>query len=222
LKNYAIIVAGGSGTRMGSELPKQFIEIKKKPILMHSISAFFNFDKEISIIVVLPESQLNFWEELCKKHAFYIPHTVTSGGKERFNSVKNGLSLIIDKNSLVGIHDGVRPCVSIETLQRCYNTALETGNAIPVVDIVDSIRKVASNGSSTSKNRADYKIVQTPQCFNTSKLKKAYALEYIDSFTDDASVFEAFGESINLVEGNRENIKITTPTDLIIGEAYLT
>lgn len=218
MKKHAIIVAGGKGTRMGSELPKQFIELNKKPILMHTISAFFNFDPNINLIVVLPEDQINFWQELCQKHKFDIKHQVVSGGKERFHSVKKGLNLVVD--GIVGIHDGVRPLVSKETLERCYAVASEKGNAIPVIDIVETIRKIEGN-TSTTVNRADYKIVQTPQCFDTELLKKAYDQEYQTSFTDDASVVENICISINLVEGNRENIKVTTPIDLKIGEALI-
>ena len=217
MKKHAIIVAGGSGSRMKCELPKQFIELNKQPILMHTISAFFYFDNDINIVVVLPENQIEFWQELCEKHTFYIPHTIVKGGKERFHSVKNGIEGITE--GVVAIHDGVRPLVSKATLERCFTNAEQKGNAIPVIDIVETLRAVRSNSSKTV-DRNKYKLVQTPQCFTAELIKNAYNQDFNTSFTDDASVVETMGIQINLVEGNRENIKITTPNDLIIAQAY--
>lgn len=216
---YVIIVAGGSGTRMESKTPKQFIELKGKPILMHSILAFFNFDPSLKIILVLPESQISVWESLCVEHSFTINHEVVIGGKERFFSVKHGLD-VITTPGVVGIHDGVRPLVSKETISKCYETAMEQGNAIPVVNVHETVRRIEGDLSVTVP-RSEYRLVQTPQCFDVELLKSAYDLGFLESFTDDASVAEANGQQMNLVEGNRENIKITTPIDLKIAEALL-
>jgi len=215
-KRHVILVAGGSGKRMESSTPKQFIELKGKPILMHSILAFFRFDSSIKITVVLPKNQISIWKSLCTKHDFQITHRIVKGGPERFFSVKNGLNLISD-GDVVAIHDGVRPLVSNSTLERCFTAADDRGNAIPVVDVYETIRKVDETSSSTVK-RENYKLVQTPQCFNLKIIKKAFEQTYHPNFTDDASVAEANGIQIHLVEGNRENIKITTPEDLLMAE----
>ena len=216
---YAILVAGGSGKRMESTTPKQFIELKGKPILMHSILAFFRFDEAINITVVLPEHQISVWKQLCEQHNFQIEHEVIKGGEERFHSVKNGLNVISEKG-IVAIHDGVRPLVSKDTLTRCFEEAEKSGNAIPIVDILETIREVQQENSH-AVSRDNYKLVQTPQCFDVELIKSAFKQEYQSNFTDDASVAEAFGIMINLVEGNRENIKITTPSDLLLAEALL-
>ncbi len=223
LKKHAIIVAGGKGLRMNAGLPKQFIPIQEKPILMRTIEAFYHYDNNIGIIVVLPEPEIEFWNELCKKHAFSIVHQITSGGKTRFHSVQNGLNLIQENTGLVGIHDGVRPFVSKETIGNCFQIAAEQGNAIPAIEPVDSIRKV-ENDRNKAVNRANYRLIQTPQVFDIQKLKEAYrqaAQGNINDFTDDAGVFEFAGHAINLVPGNRENIKITTTFDLAVAEAIL-
>jgi len=212
----ALIVAGGKGERMNAEIPKQFLEIQGKPILMHTIEAFHRFDNNIQLILVLPELQIEIWNSLCKKHAFTIPHQISRGGKTRFHSVKNGL-VVVNTPSLVAVHDGVRPLVSAETLTRCFEAAEQFEAVIPVIDSIDSIRKLTDDGS-VSVARSDYKFVQTPQVFDAELLKKAYEQEYSELFTDDASVVEAFGEKIYLVEGNRENIKITTEIDLLLVE----
>jgi len=220
--NHTIIVAGGKGLRMNTNLPKQFIAIKGNPILMHTIEAFFRYDNQMQIVVVLPESDIVFWKELCAIHSFSIHHEIAVGGETRFDSVQNGLKKINDEG-LVAIHDGVRPFVSRETIQRCFQTAAETGNAIPAVELVDSIRKV-ENERNVAVNRTEYKLIQTPQVFDVKKIKDAYEIasaENKSAFTDDASVFEFAGNSIDLVEGNRENIKITTAFDLIVAEAIL-
>ena len=218
-QKHAILVAGGSGKRMESSTPKQFIELKGKPILIHSILAFLRFDSSIKITVVLPENQIPVWDTLCKKHNFKDTHEVVKGGLERFHSVKNGLNSIGEDIGLVAIHDGVRPLVSFETLARCYDGAENKGNAIPVIDIHETIRKINGNISQTV-SRENYKLVQTPQCFDVRIIKTAFEQTYHPNFTDDASVAEANGATINLVEGNRENIKITTPSDLRIAEAF--
>jgi 2-C-methyl-D-erythritol 4-phosphate cytidylyltransferase len=212
----AIIVAGGKGTRMQTDIPKQFLEILGKPILMHTLEAFYRYDASIQLILVLPSIQQGFWLELCKKHDFNLPHQIVSGGHTRFNSVQNALEHI-RISGLVAVHDGVRPFVSVETISRCFKEAEKHGAAIPVVDLVDSIRQLTDAGSQ-SVDRTSYKLVQTPQVFNSEILIKAYKQDFSTRFTDDASVVEACGEEIKLVEGNPENIKITTAFDLKLAE----
>lgn len=218
-KLYAIIVAGGKGMRMGKDLPKQFLPIDGTPILMHTLQAFYDYDPSMTLIVVLPSDQQAYWSKLCGDYHFTIPHVVVKGGETRFHSVKNGLSCIKGEG-LVAVHDGVRPFVHCDTIDRCFAAAQESGAAVPVVEVVDSLRKVEDE-ESRSVSRREYRIVQTPQVFDISLLKEAYKQPYTDDFTDDASVVEAFGRKISLTEGNRENIKITSPFDLVIAEAFL-
>ncbi len=213
---FAVIVAGGKGLRMQTDISKQFIEIQGKPILMHTIEAFSHYDSSVQIIVVLPTTQIEFWAELCNKHGFRLPHQVVVGSESRFHSVKNGLEEI-KIPALVAVHDGVRPLVSTETISRCFDKAEKYGAAIPVVDLVESIRQITINGSH-SVDRSAYKLVQTPQVFDAEMLIKAYKQEFSPFFTDDASVVEAIGKEIHLVEGNCENIKITTTFDLVMAE----
>jgi len=215
----AIIVAGGKGERMGTTIPKQFIEIKGKPILMYTIEAFLRYEVSLQIIVVLPAIQMEYWSTLCEKHKFNFTHKVVAGGETRFQSVKNGLSAI-EHSGLVAVHDGVRPLVSIATIARSFDTSETLGNAIPVIDLVDSIRQITPTGNS-SVDRTAYKLIQTPQVFDVETLKKAYKQPYSQLFTDDASVVESLGIKINLVEGNKENIKITTAFDLKLAEILL-
>lgn len=216
----ALIVAGGKGLRMGGELPKQFLPIAGKPVLMHTLEVFHHFDPEINLILVLPAVQQDYWRELCAKHHFTVKHTVADGGETRFHSVKNGLAFVPTGSGLVGVHDGVRPFVSQEVIARCYETAVVKKAVIPVIDVVETVRHITGEGSETV-SRSDYKLVQTPQVFDADLLKKAYAQDFNPFFTDDASVVEAVGEHITLVEGNRENIKITTPFDLKIAVALI-
>ena len=215
----AIIVAGGKGERMNADIPKQFIEIQGKPILMHTLEVFNRYDAQMQLILVLPEVQIKFWNELCVKHNFGLNHQIVVGGQSRFNSVKNGLQAV-KTPAIVAVHDGVRPLVSVETIERCFETAEKFDTAIPVVDLVDSIRQVSGNGSK-SVDRNAFKLVQTPQVFDVELLQKAYEQEYSPLFTDDASVVEALGIKIHLVEGNRENIKITTEFDLKMAESIM-
>lgn len=217
MKRYAIIVAGGSGQRMNSEVPKQFLKIKNEVILMKSIRAFALFDPAIEIIVALPENQLDIWRELIDAEQFEIKHTVVKGGATRFHSVKNALSAI-GYDGFVAIHDGVRPLVSGDTINAAFETAKNKGNAVPYIDLTDSIRFVDGEKNTTT-DRSKYKSIQTPQVFDTILIKKAYEQEFSESFTDDASVVEKLGIKINLVRGNPENIKITTQIDLKIAEA---
>ncbi len=220
LKRYAILVAGGSGTRMGSAIPKQFMEINGRPILMHTIDVFDRLPNRPEIIVVLPGSQVDAWAALCKAHRFTALHSVVEGGSERFFSVKNGLDFIDNTNSVVAVHDGVRPLVSPAVVEACYAMAEQQGCAIPVVQPVESIRLVEGDGS-TAFPRGNVLLVQTPQVFRTSMLKEAYCQPYNPNFTDDASVVEAFGQKVFTTEGNRENIKITSTVDLLIASVLL-
>ncbi|MCE8916130.1 2-C-methyl-D-erythritol 4-phosphate cytidylyltransferase [Bacteroides fragilis] len=215
----ALIVAGGKGLRMGSELPKQFLPIDGKPVLMRTLEAFHRFDEKMQIILVLPREQQDFWRELCEEHGFDIKHLIADGGETRFHSVKNGL-VLVNGIGVVGIHDGVRPFVSQEVIARCFREAVVRKAVIPVIDVVETVRHLTESGSETV-SRNDYKLVQTPQVFDADLLKRAYEQEFTPFFTDDASVVEAMGVPVYLVEGNRENIKITTPFDLKVASALL-
>lgn len=219
MNQSVIIVAGGKGLRMGSELPKQYLPIGDKPVLMRTLEVFRKYDADMQIILVLPQEQQNFWKQLCDEHSFTVAHTVASGGETRFHSVKNGLEQVHGQG-LVGVHDGVRPFVSIEVIGQCYTLAETHKAVIPVIDIVETVRHLTDAGSETV-SRNDYKLVQTPQVFDVDLLKQAYSQQYTSFFTDDASVVEAMGTPVYLAEGNRENIKITTPFDLKVGSALL-
>ena len=216
---YALIVAGGSGKRMGAEIPKQFLELAGRPVLMHTIERFKSFNDAIEIITVLPENQLRHWLELQEKYSFTIPQTLVKGGSHRFFSVRNGLKFV-NVPGLVAIHDGVRPFVSIDTIRRCFETAEKLGNAVPSISPTESLRILTEQGS-VPVNRMHVKQIQTPQVFNAELIKKAYLQEYKPEFTDDATVLGKTGEKINLIDGNRENIKITNPEDLLISTALL-
>jgi len=220
--DYVIIVAGGKGLRMGSDIPKQFMTIGGKPILMHTMTRFHEYDPNMGMIVVLPHDQQDTWKQLCKEYHFDIPHEVVDGGDTRFASSKNGLAAIPDDaEGVVGIHDGVRPFVSREVIEECYEAARDEYAAIPVIPVTDTIRYVDRHGGGKNVMRSDYRVVQTPQAFDISLVKQAFNQPYQDSFTDDASVVEALGCQVVMVDGNRENIKITTPFDLAIAEAFL-
>lgn len=221
MNNSIIIVAGGSGTRMGATLPKQFIEVGGKPILMHTIERFAAFDATIDIVVVIPEEHHLFWHEECKKHHFTVIHKVAAGGKERFYSVKNGLDAVSAKATVIGVHDGVRPLVSTDTIKRCFDTARATGSAIPTTAVVESLRHRNADGTTAAVPRAEYLSVQTPQCFDADLLRRAYHQQFSPLFTDDASVVEALGHPITTIDGDPDNIKITTPKDLAILQAHL-
>jgi 2-C-methyl-D-erythritol 4-phosphate cytidylyltransferase len=216
---YAVIVAGGSGKRMGAEIPKQFMELAGRPVLMHTIERFKSFNAAIEIITVLPENQLRHWIDLQEQYSFTIPQTIVKGGSARFFSVRNGLKFV-NIPGLVAIHDGVRPFVSIDTIRRCFETAEKLGNAVPSISPTESLRIVNEEGNQPL-NRLHVKRIQTPQVFSAELIKKAYLREYNPEFTDDATVLEKMGEKINLIEGNRENIKITNPEDLLISNALL-
>ncbi|WP_041932437.1 2-C-methyl-D-erythritol 4-phosphate cytidylyltransferase [Cytophaga hutchinsonii] len=220
MNRFAVIVAGGSGSRMGSDTPKQFLPIGNAPILMHTIKRFFTSTEAVNIILVLPEEQMDRWHQLCEKYSFSIPHLIVSGGKNRFQSVRNGLNSIGVNDGLVAIHDGVRPFISKRIIEESFKVALEKGNAVAAVELKDSIRLVDKKGNKTV-NRVDYRIVQTPQTFKISQVRDAFHRASNDQYTDDASVAEAAGYSIQLIEGSYENIKITTPEDLAMAEAIL-
>lgn len=218
--DYVIIVAGGKGLRMGTDIPKQFLELCGKPVLMHTIQRFADYDPTMRIILVLPHEQQEYWHRLCEKYSFDVPHTIVDGGDTRFQSSKNGIMAIPADitEGVVGIHDGVRPFVSSEVIERCYETAREEYAAIPVVPVVETLRFVDRHGGGKNVLRDDYRVVQTPQAFDISLLRQAYSQAYSDSFTDDASVVESLGCDVQMVEGNRENIKITTKFDLKIAQ----
>ena len=219
--DYIIIVAGGKGLRMGTDIPKQFLPIGGKPVLMRTLERFREYSADLQIILVLPKNQQDYWKSLCLKHNFTVAYQLTDGGETRFHSVQHGLALIPDNaEGVVGVHDGVRPFPSIDVIRNCYETARTTKAVIPVIPVVETVRHLKGENSVTVP-RNDYRLVQTPQCFDIQLLKAANRQPYNDGFTDDASVVEAFGQSITLVEGNRENIKITTPYDLKIAEVLI-
>lgn len=219
MKRYAIIVAGGSGTRMQSATPKQFLPLAGKPVLFYSLEAFYNFDHAIELIIALPADFFSEWEVLCTKFNFSIPHKLVTGGETRFHSVQNGLQAITEKG-IVGVHDAARPLVSGKTILRSYDTAEKFGAAVPFVPLNDSIR-FYNGHESRSLDRTKHVLVQTPQCFRSDVLISAYQTEYQPFFTDDASVVESSGFTVHLTEGNAENIKITTPSDFCIAETLV-
>jgi 2-C-methyl-D-erythritol 4-phosphate cytidylyltransferase len=220
MKKAVIIVAGGRGKRMKSDTLKQFLPIYGFPILMHTIKKFYRHDNSINIIIVLPKKQIKTWKKLCRDYKFTSSHKIVKGGITRFHSVKNGLSKIRGKDWLVAIHDGVRPLVSLETIKRCFKKAASSGNAIPAIEIPESLR-IIEKGKNAPADRSRYRLIQTPQIFKLKLLQESFKQDYKPEFTDDASVVESMGYSINLVQGNKENIKITTPSDLLVAESYL-
>ena len=219
--DYVIIVAGGKGLRMGSDVPKQFLPIGGKPVLMRTLERFREYSPTLQIILVLPKAQQDYWHQLCEDYNFEVEYVLADGGETRFHSVQNGLAKIPDDaEGVVGVHDGVRPFPSIDVIRNCYETARTARAVIPVIPVVETVRHLQGNTSETVP-RNDYRLVQTPQTFDIQLLKAANRQPYNDGFTDDASVVEAFGFNITLVEGNRENIKITTPYDLKIAEVLI-
>lgn len=220
MKYYAIIVAGGKGNRMKQDVPKQFIELNGKPVLMHTLEAFHKCVLNPEIILVLNVQQHSFWAALCKAHSFVIPHVIVEGGEERFNSVKNGLKLITE-DAIVAIHDAVRPLVSTELILASYQMAEEKGNAIAAIQPVDSVRIKKEGSDSVPLNRDELYLIQTPQTFSSRQLNQAYLQGYSKEFTDDASVVEKAGFSINIIPGERNNIKITYLQDLAMATFLL-
>ena len=220
--DYVIIVAGGKGLRMGSDIPKQFLPIGGKPVLMRTLERFRAYSEDLRIILVLPEAQQDYWHQLCEEYHFDVTYQIANGGQTRFHSVQNGLALIPDDaEGVVGVHDGVRPFPSIDVIRNCYETARTQKAVIPVIPVVETIRQIFSKNSSRTVARDHYRLVQTPQTFDIQLLKAANRQPYNDGFTDDASVVESYGHEITLVEGNRENIKITTPYDITVAEAII-
>ena len=227
MTDYVIIVAGGKGLRMGSDIPKQFLPVGGRPVLMRTIERFREYSADLQIILVLPKAQQDYWRQLCQEYHFPLPqqegdrdgaYQLADGGETRFHSVQHGLALIPDDaQGVVGVHDGVRPFPSVEVIARCYETARTQMAVVPVVPVVETLRHVAEG----TKPRGDYRLVQTPQTFDIQLLKAANKQPYCEDFTDDASVVEAYGHPITLVDGNRENIKITTPYDLRIAEVLI-
>jgi 2-C-methyl-D-erythritol 4-phosphate cytidylyltransferase len=220
LSKYAIIVAGGSGNRMLSAVPKQFLLLGGIPVLMHTIRAFQQSKFTPQIVLVLPRDFHNYWEDLCGKYNFHIPHQLVNGGETRFHSVKNGFDAIKDTDAIIAIHDAVRPLTDTHIIDQSYSYAAEHGNAVTAVKSRDSVRQL-KDSRSTSLVRDEIYLVQTPQTFQSAQIKKAYQQPYNAKFTDDASVVEETGVEINLIEGNYRNIKITFPEDIAIAEVLL-
>lgn len=223
MKKYLIVVAGGKGTRMGGDMPKQFQSLGEKPVVMLTLERLHAIDPGIQLILVLPADHFELWKELCKQHSFAVPLLLAQGGSTRFHSVQNGLAQVDDiDEALVGVHDGVRPFVSPRVLADCFREAWINGAAVPMIDLQDSLRHiVGGNGATEVVPRDRYRLVQTPQVFKLSLLRRAYEQRFIEEFTDDASVVEALGEQVVAVEGNRENIKLTTPFDLMIAKTII-
>ena len=225
--DYVIIVAGGKGLRMGGEVPKQFLPVAGRPVLMRTMERFREYSDTyrptsdpLRIILVLPKAQQDYWQQLCQEHRFNLEYLLADGGATRFHSVQSGLSLIPDDASgVVGVHDGVRPFVSIDTIARLYDAARRERAVVPCLPMTDSLRRRGEDGLWHSAVREDYRTVQTPQVFDIQLLKEANRQPYDESFTDDASVVAAIGHEPVMIEGNRENIKITTPMDMMIAEA---
>jgi 2-C-methyl-D-erythritol 4-phosphate cytidylyltransferase len=219
MKKYAIIVAGGTGSRMKGYVPKQFMMLKGKPVILYSMEAFYTYDADMQIIVVVHPDFIGYWKQICEGMKVTIPHTIISGGLTRFHSVKNGLNTITEDGH-VAIHDAARPLITAGFIERLFSVATEFGCAIPVVTLNDTVRIIEEN-SSRQLDRNLLKAVQTPQVFGVSNLKKAYKQEISSLFTDDASVFESAGFTIHLTTGHYGNIKITLPEDISMAEVFL-
>ncbi len=219
MKYYAILVAGGTGSRMNSDLPKQFLLINGKPVLMHTIEAFASSKYKPEIIVVLHAEYYNYWKECIRRTVFEIPHTIIPGGESRFQSVKNGLDKIKEK-SLIAIHDAVRPVISQEIINSSFEVAEKKGNSVAAIKSRDSVRQIRGECSEALDRETIY-LIQTPQTFSSEIIKKAYDLAETNDFTDDATVVEKLGININLITGSSKNIKITFPEDLLIASEFL-
>ncbi len=219
MEQTSIIVAGGSGKRMNTGIPKQFLLLNGIPVLMRTINAFNRYNPEMKLIVALPAEQMRYWKTLCKTHNFSVPHIVTEGGETRYHSVKNAMDQV-SSGCLVAVHDGVRPLISNALIQTCFDTAAILGNAIPAVELSESIRKVKGK-TSTTADRSRFVLVQTPQVFTSEVLIEAFRQPYKSLFTDEANLVEAAGHAIHLVSGQQENIKITTMVDMYFASAIL-
>lgn len=220
MKRAIILVAGGRGSRMGSDLPKQFLPLHGKPLLMHTLELFYRWDGSARLTLTLPEAHQAYWEMLCRELDCRVPHRVVAGGETRFHSVRNGLAAMEEDCDWIGVHDGVRPFVAPEVIEACFREAARHGAALPVVPVAESLRE-CDGERNRAVDRARYRLVQTPQVFRRDWLEEAYRQPYSPLFTDDASVVEAAGRSIRLVPGNPENIKITTPADLFFAGKWL-
>ena len=220
MKKAVIIVAAGSGSRMGGKLPKQYLQLQGRPLIIHTLERFQRFDPEIKLVVVLAPAHKELWEQMAASYEIAVGVTLAPGGPTRYDSVKSGLNLI-DKETLTGIHDAVRPLVSQDTLIRCYDAALRKGSGIPVVEMDESVRMLDAEGGSVHMDRSSLKRVQTPQVFRSDRIKQAYQQAYKSTFTDDASVYETVYGAPTLVEGNRENIKLTTPADMQLAQVLI-
>ncbi|MEA5005439.1 2-C-methyl-D-erythritol 4-phosphate cytidylyltransferase [bioreactor metagenome] len=219
-KCFVVIVAGGSGVRMGSDIPKQFLDLEGKPILLWTIEAFLKLSLPVEIILVLPSDCINMWEEMCASRDLNLKCNIVHGGITRFHSVKNALKFV-PEGALVAVHDGVRPFVPSEMIDSLFKRAEECGAVIPVIKPIDSMRHLTPEGLSNHVKREEYVLIQTPQVFDSNILLKAYDQPYSQLFTDDASVVESAGHTIFLVEGNHLNIKITRKEDLVLARAIL-
>jgi 2-C-methyl-D-erythritol 4-phosphate cytidylyltransferase len=219
LMEHALIVAGGKGTRMKAKLPKQFLALNGLPVLMHTLNAFYRYRETIHVILVLPQDDMVLWNELCEQYSFTKKVTLVVGGDSRFQSVKNGLAKI-DNEGLVAIHDGVRPLVSEDIIGASFRLAAVHESAVAAVRLKESIR-ITDQDNTKAVDRSRYRLIQTPQTFKASLIKHAYEIKEDASLTDDASVAERAGHIISLFEGSYENIKITTPEDMIVAEALL-
>jgi 2-C-methyl-D-erythritol 4-phosphate cytidylyltransferase len=218
MNKAAVLVAGGKGMRMGTSLSKQYLPLAGKPVLMHTLERFYSADSSLHMVLVLPKEDFDYWNNLCASHSFDLPHQLVAGGSSRFQSVKNGLLALPFQEGLVAIHDGVRPFVSEKVIRMSFEQAAVSGSAIPVVALKDSLRKVSISGESNFQDRTHFRLVQTPQTFQLGQLLQAFAVEELAIFTDDATVYEHQGWKISLIEGNPENIKLTTPEDLAFAE----
>ena len=221
MKRYAVIVAGGQGVRMGADRPKQFLEIGGKPILRHTIERFLSFDPDIEVIVVLPEAQKAWWRDYCRQNGFLERYSMVSGGITRFHSVQNALKYVGDEG-VVAVHDGVRPLIRRDLLERTFEAAQQWRAVVPAVPVVESMRKMEGEEDSVPVSRDGMMLVQTPQLFDAGLLKNAYRQAFSTAFTDDASVVEASGVRVHIVPGDRINVKITTPDDLQLAAGLLT
>ena len=217
MEKTVIIVAGGQGMRFNPDMPKQFFYIRERPLLMHTIDLFHFYERGIQIIVGIQENFMSHWESVCEQFSFDVPHILSPGGRTRYHTVKNALPKV-NPGNLVAIHDAVRPLLYKSTIDACFESAEKDGAALPCIEIHDSIREISREGSRWA-DRKSFRLVQTPQVFQYDILKSAYEQEYSEDYTDDASVVEQAGFPVSLVEGNPENIKITTPDDLVFAEA---
>lgn len=220
MKRSTLIVAGGSGSRMGGELPKQYLDLEGKPLIVHTLERFRRFDPQMQIVVVMAPLHRPLWQELVRHHEAATDVLLADGGPMRYSSVKNGLMLVEDE-VIVAIHDAVRPFINQETIGRCFEAAGRDGSGIPVIEMDESVRMCDDQGGSEPMDRSKLRRVQTPQVFRSDLIKEAYRQPYNPSFTDDASVYEAMHGTVTLVKGNKENIKITTPGDLSLAKALI-